>query len=810
MKAFLADVTYGWRSLYAAPWYSFTITAVLAVGIALTTVAFAVVDGVLFKPLPFLRPGELYLLRADASAAPRVEPPAVSWRDVHAWTQAAPDLALTVISHRDGFGAAIDERFFEITGSPPLLGGFAPADFDWLAEAQGSGARITPVMLTYGYWLREFGGDPGVVGRTIIRTSRAEFVSGIRIAGVLSRDFTFPLDLSRAQPEMLSPIPREVRESAVRDSHVLVRVDARDQVAALGDRLRAASVNLPEPVPPPGHRRAELMQRIPFDEVRLVPLASHLARRQRAAFSLVLAAAGLLLLLACVNLAGLVAARNIERRRELAVRVALGASRWVLARGLLAELATPAVVATGLALLIAQPLLVWTVDLLPATLTLLKAPAIDYRVYTVALLLSVATTTLVAIWPARLAGRLGAESAFAGAEATATRPVRRLTRPLVATQVAAGFVLLTAGGLTASSLAAAWWNEAGFHRDRLLVLELFVNQSANQAETVEKLAAVPAIVSSVRGVEAVAVSTIQPFFAQRGMAWTTVIPPGWTGELTGVSSRQVSANYFEVMGLELVDGRWPAPGEWNDPRAAIVSERAARLLWPDRSAIGRQLVARSARSAVPMTVIGVVADARYVALDTDPVGDIYLPFVPERGRYGAFFHVRTTGHADDVLRQVVAALAGRGYLLEQASTHSDALFASVKHRALPAWLFGSLGIGAVIVLGTGIFGLLAMSAAQRTREVGIRLALGATRARVVRLLVREQLPGIALGLSIGALVSTWAVRLIESQLYNVSAYDLRVWTSVASILIAVAALATLMPALRAVRSDPMAALRDEP
>lgn len=809
MTAFFRDLRYGWRSLRRAPWYALSVTGVLAVGIALTTVAFAVTDGVLFKPLPFLRSGELFLVRADASAAPRIEPPAVSWREVEAWTQAAPELSFTVVSQAANLGTSIDERFFEVTGRPPLLGGFVPADFDWLAVSQRTGQRIRPVLLSYEYWRKEFGGDPTVVGRTIIRTSREDFVSGIRIAGVLARDFVFPLDLNQEPPEMLSPIPREFRANNRRDYHVIARVGADADLAAVTGRLRAASANLPEAVPPPGHEPAELIQRIRFDEVRLIPLADHLARRQRPALALVLSASAVLLLLACVNLAGLVAARNIERRRELAVRVALGARGWAVVRALLAELAPPAAIATGAALLIARPLLIWTVDLLPPTMTLLKAPAIDYRVYAAALILSVVTTGLVALWPARMAGRLGATSRFEEVDATATRPVRRLARPLVAIQVAAAFVLLTAGGLTASSLAAAWWNDAGFQRDRMLLLELFVNESANRTETIEKLAAVPSILSSVHGVDAVAVSSIQPLFARQGIPWTTVVPSGWTGEITGVSSRQVTANYFDLMGLRLVDGRWPARGEWNDPRVAIVSERAARMLWPDRSAIGRQLVPRFSKSAPAITVIGIVGDARYAALDTDPIGDIYVPFVADPGRYGAYFHVRTTGPADEVLGPALAALAGRGYVLEQASTHTDALFASVRHRALPAWLFGSLGAGAIVVLATGIFGLLAMSAAQRTREVGIRIALGATRARVVGLLVREQLASLLLGLCAGALLSYWGVQLLESQLYGIGAHDLTVWSAVAATIVVVALGATLVPALRAVQRDPIAALRTE-
>jgi ABC-type antimicrobial peptide transport system permease subunit len=172
-----------------------------------------------------------------------------------------------------------------------------------------------------------------------------------------------------------------------------------------------------------------------------------------------------------------------------------------------------------------------------------------------------------------------------------------------------------------------------------------------------------------------------------------------------------------------------------------------------------------------------------------------------------YFHVGTTRDAGDVLPQVQAALAGRGLFFEQVATHEDALFASVRHRALPAWLFGSLGLGALVVVGAGVLGLLAMTAAQRTRELGIRLALGATRGRIIRMLFAEQLGALALGISAGAVISVWAVRYLESQLYSVRAYDTSVWGLAALLLIAVAAAGTLVPALRASRTDPVQALR---
>jgi predicted permease len=809
MRLLLRDLRYGVRAARNSPWHLLSIIGVLGIGIGLTTVAFAIADGVLFKPLPFAQASGLYLLRPGATTAPVPQPPPASWRDVEAWTRAVPDLQVTVISHGSStMGSAVDARFFDVMGTQPLIGGFSEADSEWFADFMRTRQRVRPVLLSYRRWLNDYGGDPTVVGKTIIHTNREKFVSGVRIAGVLPPDFVFPLDAGEAQPDAIGVIPRELQRGTGRNYHLIARLGPGDSVAELGGRLTAAASNLPREVPPAGHLSAELNQRIPFDHVQLVPLAEHLARHERPAMALVLTASGLLLLLAAVNVAGLAAARNVERRRSLQIRTALGAGPGALARELFAELLIPAVAAAGLALLIARPLLFWTLELLPSTVTLLKSPALDARVFVVAALTTIATSMVVTLWPARVAARLGATAQFESTDG-ATGPGRRAARPLIVLQVAAGFVLLIAGGLTVTSLAAAWRNDAGFRRDHVLLLELSVNQSSSSSETREKLEAVPQLLESVEGVDAVAYSTIQSLFARRSVPFSNVVPEGWIGDLTGVTSRQVSANYFAVMGLPLIDGRRPSPGEWENPRIAIVSETASRTLWPDRSAIGRTLVQRGSRPQPPLTVIGVVADARYAGLDLEPGGDIYLPAPMGPGRYGLYFHVRTTRPAATVLGPAVAALGGRGYLLEQATTHADALFASVKHRALPAWLFGTMGIGALIVLATGILGILGMSAARRTREVGIRLALGATRARVVRLLVIEQLPSVVFGLALGALVSAWAVRLIESQLYGVSAFEPAVWIGVALGLGAVALLATLAPALRAARGDVVQALRAE-
>ena len=612
-------------------------------------------------------------------------------------------------------------------------------------------------------------------------------------------------EIGALRPLRRRPLP------SLREFQIVARLPSAAGFGAVRDRLLEATRRLALLGEPPSGHHSPGDPRQPFDDVRLVPIGMHLAAKERPAFALVFAAAALLLFLACVNVAGLVAARNIDRRREHAVRRALGANRWRLLRGISMELAVLTGGSVGLALLLVRPMLILTLGLLPASIVVLKEPAIDVRVIVAAAIFAAVCLFVVSVWPMLAATRLGAASLL-GSHSTSTPRKGRSSAALIASQVALGFALLTAGGLSIASLAEAYRNDTGYRRDHAVVLELFHTRAFGPDDSIEALRALPGLIEQLPGVSQVAVSTISPLFLSRSNASTNVVPEGWSGPIEGVVSRHVSENFFEVLGLRLVDGRWPGAGEWKvDQPVALISETAARVLWPDRPALGRTLVPRSNRLKSPTwTVIGVVADARYSGLDADPLGDIYLPDpLASRGRTGAFFHVRTTQAAETVLPVILSSLSGRGFRIEQASTHEDALFASVKHRVLPAWLFGTLGFGALLLTGVGVLGLLAMSAAQRTREVGIRIAIGATPSRVVRELLREQLGAVLVGLAGGMLVSAVAARFIEAHLYRISPYDPAVWAIGAMTVIGVAAAGAWIPSTRASRVDPVQALRAE-
>jgi predicted permease len=814
------DFVHACRSLRRRPWYALTVVLVLAAGIALATVAFAVVDGVLFKPLPYRNAGELFVIHPGSTAAPTSQPAPVGFGEINAWTEALPDLALSVATApsessmtpgRQIWSAMVDERFLEILGYRPFIGGFQPEDFEWGPGPIEAGGGWSPELISYRLWRQEYSGDPDVVGRQIVVASLGGRSQGRRIAGVLPPDFVFPLDTDGVQPDVLVAMPHGMRRPGVRRFHAIVRVPARPALAEVNERLLAATRLAASRTVPNPHGHAG-MTPATIDEVRLVSLRDHLARDERPAFRLVAAAAGLMLLLACINVAGLTAASNLERRRELAVRRALGATGWRLSRSILMEVTVLTAAGTALALLLARPLLVATIDLLPSTITLMKAPVLDARVFVTMAALAAATAVLVSLWPVRVAVRLRPASVLHALGGGWTPVARRSRTALIGAQVALGFVLLTAGGLSIASFAAAWGADAGFTRDRMILMAAVVVQSPSGSDMTAQLERGAEVLARVPGVEEVAVSSIQPTFARRSLPWSAVVPAGWKGRLDGVALREVTDNYFRLMDLRLVSGRWPEPGEWAPGRpVAMVSASAARMLWPDRDAIGQSLVhtSRAKQQEPPAIVIGIVADARYEALDTEPIADLYLPGPIQPGRYAIHYHARTSGDSAAVARRGAAALTAAGLHLEQAVTHRDAMFAELKHRALPAWLFGSFGLAALLVIGVGILGMLAMAAAQRTRELGIRIALGAAPSRVVRLFVREQLTAVGWGLAAGALVSAFTVRFVESQLYGVRPYEPTVWLGIALTLVCVSMAGTLVPAIGAARVNPVEALRTE-
>jgi predicted permease len=814
------------RALVHSPWYASGVVGVLAAGITLATVVFALVDGALFKPLPFARPGEMYLVWPEASTAPQRQPHAAAGRDIAAWAAAVPELQLTAIRSqvdsgtrvggRDYFLRTIDEQFFDVAGLRPMAGGFLPQDFDRESWTTASG-RFMPVLLSHAIWTTQYGADLSIVGKPMVLSERNGETFGRVVRGVLPPEFVFPVDLGEGRVDMLSPMSSRgianPEDGSTRLFQAVARVPAGLSVVEAEARLTAATRSMPA-VPVEVDIHGGLKQsNAPFDSVRLVPIADHLGERTRPTFALIAAGAAVLLLLACVNVAGLTVARGLDRSRDLAIRRALGATRWALVRSVLLEVVLLVLAGLGVSFVTAPAVLAWTVSLLPDSLAVIKTPAIDGRVFAAAGLMGAASVGLILLWPAISATRVRVQVTSGRLATTTTRLGRRARIGLVVAQVALGFVLLVAGGLTLLSLARSWNTDLGYRRDRTVVLEAFsVRYSRNDGQ--RQVEALRDELRRAPGVARVAATTIRLFW-WRGvsLAQTAFVPVGSSGPWVGLEDRRVDFDFFEVTGLRVLEGQLPDARAWTDDQPyAVVSQQVARKYWPGQAAVGQTLVWNwngRLGGQPSRTVAAVVNDTRFLGVEQDPIGVIYLPGAVGPNTYGSYLLVQTTGEAGPMVASLAALVRARGMRLEQASTLEDAIAHSIRHRMLPAWLFGSLGATAIVILAAGVLGLLAMATAQRAREIGIRIALGSSAGRLSRLLVREQLIAVGLGLTAGAAVAAVIARRVESQLYGVSPFALSVWAAVAALLLVVAGLGAWIPARIAARLDPVQTLRAE-
>lgn len=788
------------RSLRRAPLYSAAVVAVIALSMALSATVWAIVDGVLFKEMPYPSPGGLYAI--TAWNASRGEPARrmsfVAPADVRAWTAAIPDDLLTAFTvgglatigeNESARSVEVDARFFDVLGVTPMVGGFHPSHF-------AADRSIRPAVLTYAFWQSRFGGDRTVLGRTFA-DSRGQ---GIEVVGILQPGFVFPHWSTAAAPLLLTPdIPVPATGSAAegRSHAAIVRLTGRGAgsvieaerrlIAAAGDRAATKTARREGP-------------QAAFDRVRLDPIRIALTQSVRPTSWTVFSIASALLILACLNVTGLGVARIRDRSRDLDLRRALGAGTRDLVRLLLIENGLIVTAGAVLGIGLAYPMLDMTLAIMP-TLVLLKTPVIDLRVVMFAGVASALCLLAVTLWPARAIAKVRLRASLADASGT-TRRRRGGRTMLVAAQVAIALVMIVGGALLVGSLARVWAEDTGFDVDRHAVLSVMTPESTPSAQ-------VEALIEDMRRFPGVdrAGGLNGPLMANAYRGSSFDPPPGIV-ERTTIESMSVTTGFLESAGLLPVDGRLPSAHEFAQGAPVIVvSGIVARQYWPGQRAIDQVLMRRGR----PFTVIGVVRDARYVALDREPQGAIYMPFAADTEAtlttvllaFNEGAPVRLTEIVDHVKRSCPVCA------IHRAQTMTQAMGRSIRIRQFRAWLFAAFGIGALVIVGTGILGLVAMTTSRRTKEIGIRMSIGATRADVLRLLLHEQMYGVLIGLALGGLVASWAVRFVAAYLYETPVYDPLGWAASILVLVAVALVGTLLPASRASRIDPVRALRVE-
>lgn len=824
-SAMVSDLRQTFRSLGRAPWYSATVVGVIALGMALATTVFAVVDGVLFKPIGLPAADRLFTIRPGFKDLPPADGyAAVSRDELDGWSAAAPDVAITGFTAQPwvGFGEGVNrydagvvlvqKNIFDVLGVRPLIGGFAATDFDQRVPMQ-------PVIVTYDVWQGRFRGDPNIMGRSV-ELDHARH-AGFRVVGVMPRGFVFPTENTEVKfitPSVLESPAQEPQALTVRRfAEVIARVPAGVGAPALRDRVEAglaatAAARPPRGPKPEGWSDAMWQRQGPYDRAEVLPLSITLGSRSRPLFSAVFLAVVMLVAIGALNVSGLMAARTLDRAREIGVRRALGASRASVARLIFIE--SLALIGAGslVGLVAAWPLLRLTLSLLPEEMALLKPAAIDWRVAAFVVAAAILLAVPTALWPIRRATRSATPAighADAGRASERTRSVGRFL--IVASQVAGGFVLTLGGSLLVGSLLAVYANELPIRTADVLLVEAWLQGPGGMmGKSPERNARIGPLLDRLRHVPGAAAVTITAAeILQGGGSGSWFEPPDGARRLGDVDLQAVTSGYYRVIQPQLIAGRLPTDDELaRNARVLVVSERVAAAYWPNGSAIGRRLV--EYRDPEPYSVIGIVKDVRWYSWDVE-TASIYGPYALLSRVPWLTVLIKVQGPAGPVMNESLRAIHDADPLVEarRAATLDDLFVDSVRPRRFESWLFGSFAAAGLAIVGVGILGLLAMATARRVKEIGIRHALGATPPGIVWLLVREQLMPVVAGLAAGGVISTWAASLVEKYLYRITIHDPRAWTTAALLILATASVGALVPAVRASRTDPVEALRAE-
>ena len=801
----MRDIPLGFRGLARDRLFAISVTAILGIGIATSVTMFSVLNAVALRPLPYARPGELATVNTHLMVQNRWDGTSmanlVDWRDRSKTFASMTFFRRTAVTQVTfaGFDAPqraqeglVGPEFFELLGTPALAGRtFSRQEFE---------RRDRVVVLSEGLWHERFAGSESAIGGKFT-VAGEEHV----IVGVMPRTFQLPSRETRLwRPlSVLSIWPATV---SIRDSdqfEVIGRLapgarleEAAAEMQVIGARLRQAhAVN------------ANV-------DIRIVPLVDHvIGERTRRGMWLGFAAVLSLLAVACANAGGLLWARAARRRRELAVRSALGAGRARLVRQLLAEAVSLWAVASALGVFLGYVLIQLLLAYGPRALPRIDEVRLDATAVAVAFLGGLVVVFACGTFPALAAARADAGAAF-GTRDQSAMPRHRLQDFLAAAQVAGALMLVVGAVLFAQSFVHAYREDPGYPAEHLIVVPLDLPR--------ERYRGRPEIMAFVRDARerigrlpgAVAVGGITDFFITRNAdQWVTVEghPAGRSAGAPRLAVEGITPGYFRGAGIELVEGREFEDRDYEDgaPDVYIVNETLARRFWPGQSAIGKRLVGGEAppKDGRWATVIGVVRDIRRESLDVTP---IMLGFIPAFPRT-MDLTIRFAGDAAPAMAAVRSELRAIDPTVPftQMFTANGRLSEQLDGRRFEAQLLGVFAAIAMLLAGAGLYALLAYQVVLRTREIGIRSALGARREAIVGLFLWRGLRLAAAGAVVGIGGAVSAARMLQSLLYETPAINLPGYLTAAACMVAVAALAAYVPARRAANVSAIIALRQE-
>ncbi len=814
VEATLQDVRYGLRVLLKNPGFTSTAIITLALGIGVNTAVFSVVYGILLRPLPYWKPGQLVVLHQIAPRAHAGDIP-FSVHEISDYRDRSHTLEAVVEHHNMFFlllgkgwaervqTAVVSANFFDVLGVKPLLGRtFVPRD-----ETKGADAVL---ILSNKYWQTRFGGDPNIVGKVFQMNSRPNTV-----IGVLPPIPQYPSESDMYMPTSQCPFRSDPKFIANRNQRMMTAFGRLKP----GVSLEKAQADLSAIAGRLANQYPESYPKVYGYGISAAPLRDDLTRRARSTFLVLLGASGFVLLIACANVANLLLARLLTLERELAVRTALGATRARLTRQLLTESVLVSVTGGALGLFAAPPAVALLVKFAARFTTRSAEVKIDTPVLLFTLAISIATGILFGFAPAFSSSRHIADALKQGLpHATATRSRQRFRGALVIAQVAVSFMLLMGAGLMIRSFVKLEQVNPGFKPDRLLTMRLspnFARYLGNQFAFVTLCRNILRQVNAISGLQSAALATTFPF-DPAGIG-TDPDSVGIHIEGKPTSKRElppraavalVSAGYFETLRQPVLEGRAFTEHDLiAQPQSAIVNYSFAHHRSPNENPIGKRISFEETGPKRWITVVGVVGDVKEYGLSRPPDDEIYLPGYS----FKTHLIVRTAMDpmtAAPLIRSVIHRLDPQ-LAIDEVDTIENFEQDSVASPRLTALLLGIFALLAVVISASGIAAVMALSVTQRTHELGIRMALGAKRFGILRMMLHRGLGLTAIGTVVGILGALLLTRLLSSLLYATSPTDAWTFLAVSALFFPVAGLACFIPAHQVTSIDPLVALRQE-
>jgi putative ABC transport system permease protein len=807
MHTFIQDLLFGARMLRKSP--SFTLIAVftLALGIGVNTTIFGYANALLYRILVFQEPERVAYIWSSNRSSSHVQNP-VSAPDFLDWRAQAQSFtglvaaaggthALTGTGDPERISSArVTANFFQVFGLSPVAGRvFAPD------EAKPGAARV--VLLGYQFWQRRFAGDPNVLQQTITLDGRQ-----YTVIGIMPGDFRYILEGDVWEPLVLDTANAEFADRNRRSLMVFGRLKPGVTVA----QAQAEMENITR-------RSAEQFPATNAGWGAYVITTTDVLRGPKLVLSLLVGVVFAVLLIACANVANLQLARAAARQKEIAVRLALGAGRWRLVRQLLTENLLLAVMGGALGVLLAG----WGKNLVNArfgaAIPLFHLAVLDWRVLGYTLLVALLSAFVFGLVPALQASKLDLTNALKEGGRNSASGAKRTRHALVVAEIALALALLVVAGLMIRTIIAYQRIEPGFDPNNLLALRLSLpeREYATEAQAADFYTRVLPNIAAQPGIKSVGAITQLPLMGDtrsarrqlniEGRAVANDNAKPWAIQLIA------TPGYFECLGIPLQRGRQLSNADSaNAPLAAVISQTMARKYWPDEDPLGQRLKFESATPSAErwITIVGIVGDVRNNSLGHAPLPHVYLPHAQHPVREMSLA-VRTAG---EPLGHIAAVRAGvqavdRNLPVYSVFTMQHLFFLSLSETLVVVELLGAFAALALLLAAGGIYGVMSYAVAQRTNEIGIRMALGARSSDVLRLVIRQGMKLAALGVALGLALALGLTQLLKSILYGVSATDPLTFAGIALLLLGVAFVACWIPARRATRVDPLIALRTE-